>query len=42
MNKKEVLEVWIDDYTNRLVRLAYSYIKDWQKAEDQVQEALVV
>ncbi len=41
MNKKEVLEVWIDEYANRLVRLAYTYVKDWQKAEDQVQEAFI-
>lgn len=41
MNKKEVLEVWIDEYTHRLIRLAYTYVKDWQKAEDQVQEAYI-
>ncbi len=41
MNKKEVLELWIDQYTQRLVRLAYTYTKDWLKAEDQVQEAFV-
>ncbi|MCB5238597.1 sigma-70 family RNA polymerase sigma factor [Niallia alba] len=41
MDKKEVLELWIDQYTQRLVRLAYTYMKDWLKAEDQVQEAFV-
>ncbi|CAI9391153.1 MULTISPECIES: sigma factor [unclassified Bacillus (in: firmicutes)] len=41
MDKKEVLELWIDQYTQRLVRLAYTYTKDWLKAEDQVQEAFV-
>ncbi|RDI41082.1 RNA polymerase sigma factor [Falsibacillus pallidus] len=41
MNKKEILAVWIDKYTNRLVRLAYTYVKDWLKAEDQVQEAFI-
>jgi RNA polymerase sigma-70 factor, ECF subfamily len=41
LNKKEVLERWIDVYTQRLVRLAYTYVKDWQKAEDHVQEAFI-
>lgn len=41
MDKKEVLELWIDQYTQRLVRLAYTYTKDWLKAEVQVQEAFV-
>lgn len=41
LNKKEVLEVWIDNYTQRLVRLAYTYVKDWLTAEDQVQEAFI-
>lgn len=41
MNKKEVLEIWIDNYTQRLVRLAYSYVKDWSKAEDNVQDAFI-
>lgn len=41
MNKKEILEVWIDEYTQRLVRLAYTYVKDWLKAEDQVQESFI-
>jgi RNA polymerase sigma-70 factor, ECF subfamily len=41
LNKKEVLEIWMDKYTQRLVRLAYSYVKDWPIAEDQVQEAFI-
>ncbi|NYE09621.1 RNA polymerase sigma-70 factor (ECF subfamily) [Bacillus niacini] len=41
MNNREVLEVWIEKYTQRLVRLAYTYVKDWLKAEDQVQEAYI-
>ena len=41
MNNKEVLAVWIDEYAQRLVRLAYTYVKDWLKAEDQVQEAFI-
>lgn len=41
LNKKEVLEVWIDKYAQRLVRIAYTYVKDWLKAEDQVQEAFI-
>ncbi|GIN70377.1 hypothetical protein J14TS2_08520 [Bacillus sp. J14TS2] len=40
MKNKEVLEEWMDKYTLRLVRLAYAYVKDWLKAEDQVQEML--
>ncbi|MEK4669344.1 RNA polymerase sigma factor [Niallia sp. FSL R7-0271] len=41
MDKKEVLEVWIDKYAQRLVRLAYTYVRDYLKAEDQVQEAFI-
>jgi RNA polymerase sigma-70 factor, ECF subfamily len=41
LNNKEVLEVWIEKYTQRLVRLAFTYVKDWIKAEDQVQEAFI-
>ncbi|WP_255264139.1 hypothetical protein [Peribacillus butanolivorans] len=36
MNKKEVLEVWIDKYTQSLVRLAYTIVKDWLRTEDHV------
>jgi len=41
LNKKEVLEMWIDTYTQRLVRLAYTYVQDWPKAEDCVQDAFI-
>jgi RNA polymerase sigma-70 factor, ECF subfamily len=41
LDKKEVLEVWMDKYTQRLVRLAYTYDKDWLRAEDHVQDAFI-
>jgi RNA polymerase sigma-70 factor, ECF subfamily len=41
LNKEEVLEIWIENYTQRLVRLAYTYVKDWARAEDSVQEAFI-
>jgi RNA polymerase sigma-70 factor, ECF subfamily len=41
LNKKELLEIWLDKYTQRLVRLAFSYTKDWLKAEDYVQDAFI-
>jgi RNA polymerase sigma-70 factor (ECF subfamily) len=41
LDKKEVLEEWMNNYTQRLVRLAYTYVKDWLKAEDYVQEAFI-
>ena len=41
MDKKEVLEEWINNYTQRLVSLAHTYVKDWLKAEDYVQEAFI-
>jgi RNA polymerase sigma-70 factor, ECF subfamily len=41
LDKKEVLEEWMNSYTQRLVSLAYTYVKDWLKAEDYVQEAFI-
>jgi RNA polymerase sigma-70 factor, ECF subfamily len=41
LNKKELLEIWLDTYTQRLVRLAFSYTKDWLKSEDFVQDAFI-
>lgn len=35
------LEVWVEEYTDRLVRLAYTYVRDWSAAEDRVQDAFL-
>ncbi|WP_260412623.1 sigma-70 family RNA polymerase sigma factor [Alkalihalobacillus sp. TS-13] len=39
--KEEVLEHMMDQYGEKLTRLAYTYVKDWGKAEDIVQESFV-
>ncbi|WP_083521084.1 RNA polymerase sigma factor [Alicyclobacillus kakegawensis] len=36
-----LLAQWIDSYSNRLTQLAYTYLRDWGKAEDATQEAFV-
>lgn len=35
------LETWVGLYTQRLVRIAYTYTKDWARAEDCVQDAYI-
>jgi RNA polymerase sigma-70 factor (ECF subfamily) len=35
------LEAWVEAYTDRLVRLAYTYVRDWALAEDRVQDAFL-
>jgi RNA polymerase sigma-70 factor (ECF subfamily) len=37
----EELEHWSDLYAQRLVRLAYTYVRDWGSAEDRVQDAFL-
>ncbi|OPA73953.1 hypothetical protein BVG16_26290 [Paenibacillus selenitireducens] len=37
----EELEQWSDRYAQRLVRLAYTYSRDWGSAEDRVQDAFL-
>ncbi|MEJ8545333.1 RNA polymerase sigma factor [Brevibacillus borstelensis] len=32
---------WVERYADRLVRLAYTYERNWQTAEDRVQDAFV-
>ncbi|WLD93648.1 sigma-70 family RNA polymerase sigma factor [Alkalihalobacillus sp. AL-G] len=39
--KDEVIEHLMDQYGEKLIRLAYTYVKDWGKAEDIVQEVFV-
>ncbi|WP_349409213.1 sigma-70 family RNA polymerase sigma factor [Pseudalkalibacillus sp. SCS-8] len=39
--KDEVIELLMDQYGEKLTRLAYTYVKDWGKAEDIVQEVFV-
>lgn len=41
LDNKERLELWIEEYTQRLVRLAYTYVHDWADAEDRVQDAFI-
>lgn len=41
MNREKRLETWMDLYTQRLVRLAYAYVREWTKAEDRVQDAFI-
>jgi RNA polymerase sigma-70 factor, ECF subfamily len=36
-----LIEDWIDRYTQRLVRLAYTYVRDWSAAEDRLQDAFI-
>ena len=40
MDKKEVLEVWMDG-TPPSCQVSYTYVKDWLKAEDLVQEGFI-
>ncbi|WP_408009040.1 sigma-70 family RNA polymerase sigma factor [Pseudalkalibacillus sp. A8] len=39
--KDEIIELMMDQFGEKLTRLAYTYVKDWGKAEDIVQEAFV-
>ncbi|WP_257351813.1 sigma-70 family RNA polymerase sigma factor [Pseudalkalibacillus decolorationis] len=39
--KDEVIEHMMNQYGEKLIRLAYTYVKDWGKAEDIVQEVFV-
>lgn len=41
MDPKEQLAVWVDQYVDRLTHLAHTYVRDWAKAEDVVQEAFI-
>jgi RNA polymerase sigma-70 factor, ECF subfamily len=41
LDPKEQLAVWVDKYVDRLTHLAYTYVHDWGKAEDVVQEAFI-
>lgn len=41
MEREKRLETWMDLYTQRLVRLAYTYVREWTTAEDRVQDAFV-
>lgn len=41
MGREKRLEIWMDLYSQRLVRLAYTYVREWTKAEDKVQDAFI-
>jgi len=41
LDPKEQLAVWVDQYGDRLTHLAHTYVRDWAKAEDVVQEAFI-
>ena len=40
--KDEWLETIMDEYGERLTKLAYNYVKDWNMAEDIVQEVFII
>lgn len=37
----EQVALWVDEYVDRLTHLAFTYVRDWAKAEDVVQEAFI-
>lgn len=39
--KEEIIEHMMDQYGEKLTRLAYTYVKDWGRAEDIVQDVFV-
>ncbi|WP_408008843.1 sigma-70 family RNA polymerase sigma factor [Pseudalkalibacillus sp. A8] len=39
--KEEIMEEVVDYFGDRLTRVAYTYVKDWGKAEDIVQEVFI-
>ncbi|MCF6139626.1 sigma-70 family RNA polymerase sigma factor [Pseudalkalibacillus berkeleyi] len=39
--KEEIMEEVVDCFAERLTRLAYTYVKDWGKAEDIVQDVFI-
>lgn len=41
MEQKERLSAWIDHYYDRLIYVAYTYVRDRGRAEDIVQDAFV-
>lgn len=41
MDRVKQLEMWMDLYTQRLIRLAYTYVREWTTAEDRVQDTFV-
>lgn len=41
MDVRDQLSNWVDEYVGRLTRLAFTYVRDWAKAEDVVQEAFL-
>ncbi|MFC5470438.1 RNA polymerase sigma factor [Cohnella suwonensis] len=41
MRKEQTLTNWIDEYGQRLTRLAFSCVHDWAAAQDRVQDAFI-
>lgn len=41
MEHDDQLTQWVEDYAERLVRIANTYVQDWKTAEDLVQDAFV-
>lgn len=41
MDTDELLTTWVATYADRLVRLAFTYVRDQATAEDRVQEAFI-
>lgn len=41
INNEELLETLVDEYAERVKRLAFTYVKSWQAAEDITQEVFI-
>ena len=41
MDTHDLLSSWVDEHLDRLTHLAFTYVRDWAKAEDIVQEAFL-
>jgi RNA polymerase sigma-70 factor, ECF subfamily len=39
--REEIIEIAMEQYGEKLTRFAYTYVKDWPKAEDIIQEVFV-
>lgn len=41
LDRRLEFEQWINEFVDRLTRLAYTYLQDWAASEDAVQEAFI-
>lgn len=40
-DREEELRTWVEAYADKLTHLAYTYVRDWGRAEDAVQETFI-